>query len=68
MTHTNKGMIAAILDAILGHPERYSDQQLSVLETGLRHMQKEVRKEEEIIDALDSSDAVEILLADINVA
>ncbi|MSR67795.1 hypothetical protein EXS65_03160 [Candidatus Peribacteria bacterium] len=60
--------IPEILDTILGHPENYSAEQLSCLETGLHALQKETQREEEKMQDMNDVDCNASLLQSIDVA
>jgi len=57
-----------MLDAILGHPENYSPEQLTALEAGLQKIQRLLRKGEEEMEHMDDTDHTTDLLNAIDAA
>lgn len=68
MSNRNQQAIPIILEAVLGHPERYSVEQVSFLETGLHQLRKETKREEENMENMNDADCTVNILNAIDVA
>jgi hypothetical protein len=68
MPNIHPQVLLAMLDAILGHPENYSPEQLTALEAGLQKIQRLLRKGEEEMEHMDDTDHTTDLLNAIDAA
>ena len=68
MSNKNQKAIPLILEVVLGHPEQYSAEKISRLETGLHQLRKETKREEESMEDMNDADRTANILKNIDVA